>query len=136
MSRDRATGGGQMIASSSLQDLYKGFEHRTVELEGGIRIAATIGGSGTPVLLLHGHPQTRAIWHRVAPELARHHTVVATDLRGYGDSSKPRGAADHANYSKRQVARDQVNAMRALGFERFGVLAHDRGARGAHRLAM
>ena len=116
--------------------LFPGFEQRNIEVEADIRIAAVIGGAGSPLLLLHGHPQTHVIWHRVASILANHHTVVATDLRGYGDSSKPQGAADHANYSKRVMARDQVTLMRALGFERFDVLAHDRGARVAHRLAM
>ena len=116
--------------------LFPGFEQRNIEVEADIRIAAVIGGAGSPLLLLHGHPQTHVIWHRVASILANHHTVVATDLRGYGDSSKPQGTADHANYSKRVMAQDQVTLMRALGFERFDVLAHDRGARVAHRLAM
>jgi haloacetate dehalogenase len=115
--------------------LFPGFEQRSVEVGEGVRIAATIGGSGPPLLLLHGHPQTRAIWHKVAPVLAKRHTVVAADLRGYGDSSKPAGSADHGNYAKRVMARDQRELMRRLGFERFGVLAHDRGARVAHRLA-
>jgi haloacetate dehalogenase len=101
-----------------------------------IEIAATVGGSGPPLLLLHGHPQTRAIWHRVAPTLAQHHTLVMADLRGYGDSSKPPGAPDHANYAKRLMALDQLALMRSLGFEQFDVLAHDRGARVAHRLAL
>ena len=107
-----------------------------LEISPGIRIAATVGGAGPPLLLLHGHPQTHAIWHRVAPALAREHTVIAADLRGYGDSSKPEGEADHANYSKRTMAQDQVALMRALGFERFDVLAHDRGARVAHRMGV
>ena len=116
--------------------LFPGFEQRSVEVESGVSIAAVIGGAGPPLLLLHGHPQTHVIWHRVAATLADHHTVVAADLRGYGDSSKPQGTADHANYSKRVMAQDQVTLMRGLGFERFDVLAHDRGARVAHRLAM
>ena len=87
-------------------------------------------------MLLHGHPQTHAIWHQVAPELARTHTLVLADLRGYGDSDKPAGLADHSNYSKRTMARDQARLMQSLGFERFDVLAHDRGARVAHRLAV
>ena len=86
--------------------------------------------------MLHGHPQTLAIWHKVAPRLAERFTVVAADLRGYGDSSKPRGADDHANYAKRVMAQDQVTLMRELGFDRFDLLAHDRGARVAHRLAV
>ena len=116
--------------------LFPGFEERRVDVGDGIEIAATIGGSGPPLLLLHGHPQTRAIWHKVAPTLAQHYTLVAADIRGYGDSSKPAGLADHANYAKRAMAQDQVTLMRTLGFERFLVLAHDRGARVAHRLAM
>lgn len=116
--------------------LFPGFEERRVDVGDGIQIAATIGGSGPPLLMLHGHPQTRAIWHKVAPTLAQHYTLVAADIRGYGDSSKPAGLSDHANYAKRAMAQDQVTLMRTLGFERFLVLAHDRGARVAHRLAM
>ena len=116
--------------------LFPGFEQRSIEVEADVRIAAVIGGAGPPLLLLHGHPQTHVIWHRVAPVLAEHHTLVAPDLRGYGDSSKPVGETDHANYSKRVMAQDQVTLMRSFGFERFDVLAHDRGARVAHRLAM
>jgi haloacetate dehalogenase len=95
-----------------------------------------IAGTGSPLLLLHGHPQTHAIWHRVAPRLAESHTVVMTDLRGYGDSSKPAGEADHRTYSKRTMAQDQVEVMHYFGFNQFDVLAHDRGARVAHRLAL
>jgi haloacetate dehalogenase len=115
--------------------LFPGFTDRRVEVADGVHIAARVGGEGPPLLLLHGHPQTRAIWHRVAPALATDHTVVAADLRGYGDSDKPAGTADHANYSKRTMAADQLALMRALGYARFDVLAHDRGARVAHRLA-
>jgi haloacetate dehalogenase len=94
-------------------------------------------GSGPPVLLLHGYPQTHVMWHLVAPRLARDFTVVAADLRGYGASSKPdAAAADHEPYSKRAMARDQVAVMAALGFERFAVAGHDRGARCAYRLAL
>jgi haloacetate dehalogenase len=124
-----------MTESTSLAALFPGFDNRIVDVGAGVQIAATIGGSGPPLLLLHGHPQTRAIWHRVASALARRHTVVLADLRGYGDSSKPAGAADHSNYSKRVMAQDQLTLMASLGFERFDVLAHDRGARVAHRLA-
>ncbi|MCE2916375.1 MAG: alpha/beta hydrolase [Rubrivivax sp.] len=102
----------------------------------GLSIRAQIGGEGPPLLLLHGHPQTQAMWHRVASALARDFTVVACDLRGYGDSSKPAGSPGHANYSKRAMALDPVAVMRHFGFERFRVMAHDRGARVAHRLAM
>ncbi len=115
--------------------LFPGFEQGAATVEAGVRIAYVLGGSGPPLLLLHGHPQTSAIWHRVAPALARRFTLVAADLRGYGDSSKPPGAAHHANYAKRTMARDVLVLMRGLGFDRFDVLAHDRGARVAHRLA-
>ena len=121
--------------TGSLDALFPGFHQRCVEVEAGVQIAATVGGSGPPLLLLHGHPQTRAIWHRVAPALARDHTLVMADLRGYGDSSKPAGTAGHANYAKRVMAQDQRTLMSRLGFDRFAVLAHDRGARVAHRLA-
>ena len=122
--------------STNISTLFHGFELLSIEVEPRIRINAIVGGNGPPLLLLHGHPQTLAIWHKVAPALAEHFTVVATDLRGYGDSSKPAGAPDHANYSKRVLAQDQVTLMRSLGFERFDLLAHDRGARVAHRLTV
>ena len=125
-----------MLTSDPMAALFPGFEQRSVDVGDGVQIAASVGGSGPPLLLLHGHPQTRAIWHRVAPVLAQRHTLVAADLRGYGDSSKPAGAADHGNYAKRVMAQDQLTLMRRLGFDRFAVLAHDRGARVAHRLAL
>ena len=102
----------------------------------GVRIHGRAGGQGEPLLLLHGHPQTHAIWHRIAPTLARHFTLVMVDLRGYGDSGRPPSDAEHRPYSKREMAQDAMAAMRHHGFDRFGVLAHDRGARVAHRLAM
>jgi haloacetate dehalogenase len=102
----------------------------------GVRVHGRIGGSGAPLLLLHGHPQTHANWHRVAPRLAEQFTVVLPDLRGYGDSGRPPADAAHANHGKREMALDVLHAMREHGFERFGVLAHDRGARVAHRLAL
>ena len=95
-----------------------------------------MGGSGSPLLLLHGHPQTHAMWHLIAPVLAEHFTVVMMDLRGYGDSARPASDAQHATYSKRAMALDAVAVMQHYGYERFGVLAHDRGARVAHRLAL
>lgn len=122
--------------TASAQPLFPGFSPRQVEVAQGVRIAAVVGGSGPPLLLLHGHPQTHAIWHKVAPTLAERYTVVAADLRGYGDSAKPAGDADHGNYAKRTMALDQLGLMRELGFERFDLLAHDRGARVAHRLAL
>src|SRR5258706_10610350 len=102
----------------------------------GVEINAVTGGTGPPLLLLHGYPQTHAIWHKIAPRLAERYTVVATDLRGYGDSSKPKGLPDHGNYSKRAMANDQVAVMQSLGFEKFFLAGHDRGGRVAHRLAV
>lgn len=116
--------------------LFPGFVHQRVEVSPGIHISAMVGGQGPALLLLHGHPQTLAIWHKVAPTLAQHFTVVAADLRGYGDSSKPDGGPEHGAYAKRVMAQDQVQLMQRLGFGHFAVLAHDRGARVAHRLAM
>jgi len=116
--------------------LFPHFRALQVEINPTVTINAIVGGSGPPLLLLHGHPQTHAIWHRVAPRLAEQFTVVACDLRGYGESSKPQGAPDHANYSKRAMAADMVVVMQSLGFATFRVLAHDRGARVAHRLAL
>ena len=115
--------------------MFEGFVTHRIDHDG-VPIHAVVGGEGPPLLLLHGHPQTHVIWHKVAGELARHFTVVATDLRGYGDSGKPAGLPDHSNYSKRVMAADQLAVMRALGFEHFSVMAHDRGARVAHRLAV
>jgi haloacetate dehalogenase len=117
-------------------DLFPGFVASDVDVGDGVQIRVRVGGQGSPLLLLHGHPQTHAIWHKVAPALAEHFTLVLADLRGYGDSSKPAGDADHANYSKRTMARDMLRVMQALGHERFDLLAHDRGARVAHRLAI
>jgi haloacetate dehalogenase len=119
-----------------MTDLFPHFRALQVEIDPTVTINAIVGGSGPPLLLLHGHPQTHAIWHRVAPRLAEQFTVVACDLRGYGESSKPHGAPDHANYSKRAMAADMVAVMQSLGFATFRVLAHDRGARVAHRLAL
>lgn len=110
------------------------FEARRIR-SNGVTINLATAGQGPPLLMLHGYPQTHSMWHRVAPELARRHTVVCADLRGYGDSSKPEGAPDHSNYSKREMALDMVGVMRALGHERFHLVGHDRGARVAHRLA-
>ena len=100
-----------------------------------IEIEYCIGGRGPALLLLHGFPQTKAIWHKVAGPLSEHFTLVMPDLRGYGASSKPKGSMDHASYSKRAMAQDQVDLMRGLGFDRFGLVGHDRGARVSHRLA-
>jgi len=102
---------------------------------GEVTLRVRHGGDGPPVLLLHGHPRTHTTWHAVAPRLAEHHTVVCPDLRGYGDSSKPKGLADHSNYSKRAMAQDMVEVMAALGHASFHVVGHDRGGRVGHRLA-
>ena len=101
-----------------------------------VRVRAAVGGDGPPVLLLHGHPQNHATWHSVAPALAEHCTVVAADLRGYGDSGRPPSDPAHRAYSKRVMAADQVAVMRSLGHERFAVVGHDRGGRVAHRMAL
>ena len=114
--------------------LFKNFEQRKIRTSGAT-INLVHGGKGPPVLLLHGYPETHAMWHKVAPSLARDYTVVCADLRGYGDSSKPKGLPDHSNYSKRAMAKDMVEVMAALGHHRFHVVGHDRGARVGHRLA-
>ena len=115
--------------------LFPGFETRSLRTAGA-EIALIVGGSGPPLLLLHGYPQTHAMWHKVAARLAERFTVVCPDLRGYGDSSKPQGGVKHVNYSKRAMAQDQVEVMHLVGFERFAVAGHDRGGRVAHRMAL
>ena len=114
--------------------LFPGFRRRRIRTSGAT-INLVAKGDGPPLLLLHGYPETHAMWHKVAPDLARDYTVVCPDLRGYGDSSKPKGLPDHANYSKRAMAKDMVEVMQALGHRSFHVAGHDRGARVAHRLA-
>jgi haloacetate dehalogenase len=114
--------------------MFKGFQTRTVHRDG-VRLHTRVAGDGPPLLLLHGHPQTLAMWHRVAPALAECFTVVLMDLRGYGDSARPTPDAEHRVHSKREMALDALAVMAQHGFGRFGVLAHDRGARVAHRLA-
>jgi len=116
-----------------MDGLFAGFEQRRLDV-GGVELNCRVGGQGPALLLLHGHPQTHVMWHKVAPRLAERFTLVAADLRGYGDSAKPDAGAEA--YSKRTLARDNVALMRRLGHERFAVLAHDRGARVAHRLAL
>jgi haloacetate dehalogenase len=113
------------------------FAVHDVETLAGSRVRVRVAGDGPPVVLLHGYPQTSAMWHLVAPELAREHTVVLVDLRGYGDSVAPPGMADEpAAFGKRAMAAEVVTVVRALGFERFAVVGHDRGARCAYRLAL
>jgi len=115
--------------------MFEGFVHKRVATREAV-INLRHAGDGPPVLLLHGHPQTHVMWHRIAPQLARSYTVVCADLRGYGDSSKPQTTPDHEPYSKRAMARDQVEVMQSLGFERFAVVGHDRGGRCAYRMAL
>lgn len=114
---------------------FDGFEPATRRVRDGV-LRLRLGGSGPPLLLLHGNPQTHAMWHVVAPSLARRFTVVCPDLRGYGGSHKPLATPDHAPYAKREMARDMVELMDGLGHRRFLVAGHDRGARVAHRLAL
>ena len=114
---------------------FPGFTAERVKTSGA-EIYVLKGGSGPPVLLLHGAPQTHISWRKVAPELAKTHTVIVPDLRGYGDSSKPADGEHHVNYSKRAMALDQVELMRHYGFDRFPVIGHDRGGRVGHRLAL
>ncbi|HET7825302.1 MAG TPA: alpha/beta hydrolase [Anaeromyxobacter sp.] len=126
MADARASGG---------RDLLPGFTDERVRA-GGVSLHVRRGGTGPPLLLLHGYPQTVAMWHRIAAPLARRFTVVLADLRGYGDSDKPATAPDHAPYAKRAMAGDMLALMRGLGFERFRLVGHDRGGRVAHRLAL
>ena len=115
--------------------MFEEFTRSTAEV-GGVDISYVIGGSCPPVLLLHGYPQCKAMWARVAPILAAHFTVVCADLRGYGDSGKPHCAPDRSNYAFRAMAEDQVRLMSRLGFSRFHAVGHDRGGRTAHRMAL
>ena len=121
--------------TAAVDALFPGFTIRDVPVTGA-EIRVRTGGQGPALLLLHGYPQTHAMWHRVAPRLAQRFSVVCADLRGYGDSSKPPSAPDHAPYAKRAMAQDMVEVMQALGHETFFVGAHDRGARVAHRLGL
>lgn len=113
-----------------------GFRQVDVEVGDGVTIRAAVGGEGPPLALLHGHPQTHVTWRKIAPQQAKRFSVVCPDLRGYGDSSKPAGGENHVAYSKRAMAVDVVATMRALGYERFRMVGHDRGGRVGHRLAL
>jgi haloacetate dehalogenase len=115
--------------------MFENFQRLDLETPSA-RIHLVKGGQGFPLLLLHGYPQTHVLWHKIAHRLAQHYTVIASDLRGYGDSSKPPGEADHDNYSKRVMAQDQVEVMAQLGYKEFYLVGHDRGARVAHRLTL
>jgi haloacetate dehalogenase len=117
-----------------IEQLFQGFSEGVAQVSG-VEIPYITAGTGPSVLLLHGFPQNKAIWHRVAGALARRFTVVISDLRGYGDASKPEGLPDHSTYSKREMALDQLKLMRSLGHDAFSVVGHDRGGRVAHRLA-
>jgi len=117
-----------------MSTLLPGFTEKKIRTSGAT-IHLEYRGEGPPVLLLHGYPETHVMWHKVAPDLARDYTVVCPDLRGYGDSSKPKGVPGHANYSKRAMAKDMVEVMEALGHREFHVVGHDRGGRVGHRMA-
>ena len=115
--------------------MFNGFTQKRLHANG-VEIHARMAGSGPPLLLLHGYPQSHLIWHRVAAELATQFTVVVTDLRGYGQSGKLPDSPDHSNYSKRAMAQDQVEVMQQLGYPSFYLCGHDRGGRVSHRLAV
>lgn len=116
-------------------DLFPGFDEHWAETPGG-RMYARVGGSGPPVVMLHGFPQTHACWHKIAPALAQTHRVVCLDLRGYGRSSSPPPSPDHQTYSKRALGQDVIAVMATLGYDSFAVVGHDRGARVGYRLAL
>ncbi|TYL90761.1 alpha/beta hydrolase [Bradyrhizobium rifense] len=123
------------VSTDQIETLLPGFRRSRIRTSGA-EINTFVKGEGAPLLLLHGHPQTVVCWHKVAPKLAERFTVVLTDLRGYGDSSKPDGGKDSVNYSKREMARDQVEVMHSLGFDHFYATGHDRGGRVLHRLLL
>src|SRR4051812_42120853 len=134
----RSAGAATAAAARLMSAMFPGFERfaaRDFDVAG-IRIHGRVGGSGPPLLLLHGNPLTHVSWHKIASQLAEKFTVVATDLRGYGDSAKPPGGESSVGYSFRTMANDQVEVMRSLGFDKWRVAGHDRGGRVAHRMAL
>ncbi len=131
----RATAAQQPRTAAGSPTLFPGFRTQRFETTGAT-IHTVVGGSGPPLLLLHGHPQTHVMWHKVAPRLAGRFSIVAADLRGYGDSSKPPDGQNHAGYSKRAMGQDMAEVMTQLGFDRFVLVGHDRGARVATRMAL
>jgi haloacetate dehalogenase len=135
LSRRANAQGGAAASPAGTTRFFPGFKPFKVPTTGAI-INGVIGGQGPPVLLLHGAPQSHITWRQVAPKLAANYTVVVSDLRGYGDSSKPADGEEHANYSKRAMALDQVEVMRAFGFSKFPVIGQDRGGRVAHRMML
>jgi haloacetate dehalogenase len=120
---------------TELADLFPGYESRFVETSAG-KIFARIGGKGSPVLLLHGYPESNVMWHRLAPLLAAHHTLIIPDLPGYGQSDAPESGPGHTPYDKRSMAKAMVESMHSLGHDKFAVVGHDRGGRVAYRLAL
>jgi haloacetate dehalogenase len=122
-------------AQQAAAEFFDGFKREQIKTSGAT-INTVYGGKGSPLLLLHGIPETHVLWRKVAPLLAQDYFLVMPDLRGYGDSSKPPGGADHFGYSKRAMAQDQVEVMKHLGFQKFAVVGHDRGGRAAHRMAL
>jgi haloacetate dehalogenase len=115
--------------------MFDGFVQKSIATDE-TEIDVRYGGQRPPLLLLHGIPETHVMWHKIAPRLAEDFSIVAADLRGYGDSGKPNGGVDHGAYSKRAMARDQFSVMRTLGFDSFYIAGHDRGARCAYRTAL
>lgn len=130
------TSNQETIVDCGKSAFLEGFALKDIYLPNGIKMRTAIGGKGAPLLLLHGHPQTHVSWRKVAPELAKHFTVIAPDIRGYGDSSKPASDAEHRTYSKREMAKDIILLMSKLGYDKFSFAGHDRGARVGHRLAL